>query len=382
MQKAEIDPKDFVTTLHQRHANLAIALHNAGIDVLALNPGPTLTYLTGLEFHLMERPIMGFFRPHSPTILVLPELETPKLSQYPLPLQALTYGENPASWPHVFRQAAVTSELSPGRVGLEPTRLRVLELWLLADAAHDAGFVTAEQVIADLRMIKDEFELAAMQKAVHIAQEALQATLPIIKIGTSEKEIAAELTLQLLRHGSEPAMAFTPIVASGPNSANPHAVPTDRRLQAGDLLLIDWGARYEGYVSDLTRTFAVGEIDAELAQIAEIVRQANKTAQAAVRPGLSAGAVDLVAREVITQAGYAEFFTHRVGHGLGMEGHEPPYMFSENELELLTGMTFTIEPGIYLPGRGGVRIEDDFVVTQDGGRSLSDLPRELIQLSG
>lgn len=380
MQQEEINHEAFFKKLHQRHANLAVALHNAGLDVLALNPGPTLTYLTGLEFHLMERPIMAFFRPHSQTILVLPELETAKLSLYPLPMQALTYGENPASWPHVFRQAAMTARLSPGRVGVEPTRLRVLELWLLADAAHDAGFVTAEQVIADLRMVKDEFELDAMQRAVVIAQEALQATLPAIQIGVSEKEIAAELTLQLLRHGSEPALAFTPIVASGPNSANPHAVPTDRKLQRGDLLLIDWGARYDGYTSDLTRTFAIGDVDPELARIAEIVRKANLAAQAAVRPERSAGAVDYAAREVIKQAGYGEFFTHRVGHGLGMEGHEPPYMYSENELELLPGMTFTIEPGIYLPGRGGVRIEDNCVVTQAGSRSLSDLPRELIQL--
>ena len=380
MEQAEFDREALTQILHQRHASLAVALQTAGVDTLALNPGQTLTYLTGLEFHLMERPIMAFFQPHSPMVLVLPELETAKLAQYPLPLQAFTYGENPAIWAHVFRQAAATAGLSPGRVGVEPTRLRVLELWLLSDAAHDAGFVTAEQVVADLRMIKDEFELAAMQQAVEIAQKALQAALPAVKIGVSEKEIAAELTLQLLRQGSDPTLAFAPIVATGPNSANPHAVPTHRKLQEGDLLLIDWGARYNGYVSDLTRTFAIGKVDPELAQIAEVVRQANLAAQAAVRPEISAGMVDQAAREVIARGGYGKFFTHRVGHGLGMEEHEPPYMFAENEAKLLPGMTFTIEPGIYLPERGGVRIEDDFVVTQQGGRSLSDLPRELIQL--
>lgn len=370
----------FEASLQQRHARLANALENAGLDALALNPGPTLFYLTGLEFHLMERPIVGIFRPNSPTILVLPELEKAKLAAYPLTLQSFLYDENPAGWPRIFKQGAMIAQLNGQKVGIEPGRLRVLELRMLEDAAHDAGYVSADNVIAELRMTKDDREISAMRKAVHIAQEALQATLTFIHPGVTERQIASVLTRHLLEMGSSPEMPFMPIVASGPNSANPHAVPSDRTLQNGDLLIIDWGARFDGYVSDLTRTFAIGDVEPELEKIAAIVADANQAGRLAARPNLSAGQVDFAARQVIEQAGYGEYFFHRTGHGLGMEGHEPPYMYAENELELEIGMTFTIEPGIYLTGRGGVRIEDNVVITPGGCESLSDMPRSLVRI--
>ena len=193
----------------------------------------------------------------------------------------------------------------------------------------------------------------------------------------SEKDLAAELSIQLLQAGSDSDFPFPPIVASGPNSANPHAVPSERILQTGDLLLFDWGARYEGYCSDITRTFAIGEIDPELRKIYDLVNQANSSGRETGKPGLQAGDVDRAARSIITQGGYGEFFTHRTGHGLGMESHEPPYMFAENNLSLEEGMVYTVEPGIYLPGKGGVRIEDDMVITAGGCLSLTDFPREL-----
>lgn len=366
--------------LNLRQSRLAVSLQTAELDALALNPGPTLTYLTGLEFHLMERPVVGLFRPHSALVLILPQLESGKLAHYPLPIQAFTYGDNPATWGTAFRQAMKSARLNSARIGIEPRRLRVLELRFLEEAAHKAGFVSAENVIENLRIAKDEQEVSAMQQAVDIAQAALEATLPKIQIGMTERQVVSELTLQILIHGSEPDLPFTPIVASGPNAANPHAVPGDRKLQAGDLLIIDWGARYNGYVSDITRTFAVGDIAVELAEIAEVVRQANLAAQKAVRPGLSAGVIDRAARQVIEQAGYGKYFIHRTGHGLGLEGHEPPYLFGENEEELAAGMAFTIEPGIYIPDRGGVRIEDNIITTPEGARCLTSLPRELVQV--
>jgi Xaa-Pro dipeptidase len=175
-------------------------------------------------------------------------------------------------------------------------------------------------------------------------------------------------------------MPFSPIVAFGPNSANPHATPTERQLAEGDLLLFDWGAAVDGYFSDITRTFAVGDVDPELTKIAGIVKEANAAARAIGKPGLPISAVDKAARNVIELAGYGEYFTHRTGHGLGMEGHEEPYIRGDNEQLLETGMTFTIEPGIYLPGRGGVRIEDDVLVTENGLESFTDYPRELTRV--
>jgi Xaa-Pro dipeptidase len=186
--------------------------------------------------------------------------------------------------------------------------------------------------------------------------------------------------LILLRHGSDPVFTFPPIISFGPNTANPHSFPSERKLEAGDLLLFDWGATYHGYASDITRTFAIGKVEPELAHIAQVVQQANAVARTLAAPGVAAGDIDLAARQVIEQAGYGKFFTHRTGHGLGMEIHEPPYIRSGSSFLLQHGMTFTIEPGIYLPGRGGVRVEDNCVITADGVEIMTSLPRELIVL--
>ena len=178
--------------------------------------------------------------------------------------------------------------------------------------------------------------------------------------------------MQLLKHGSE-LNAFLAYVSAGPNSANPHASPTERKLQKGDLLVVDWGAAYDGYISDLTRTFAVGEVDAEYEKIHKIVQEANAAGRAAGKPGVPCANVDKAARDVIEKAGYGVYFNHRTGHGIGMEGHEEPYMRGDNMQLLEPGMAFTVEPGIYLPGRNGVRIEDNGVITEDGADVLSDM---------
>ena len=366
--------------LLKRQQKIAHAITTHGLDALALNPGPSLPYLTGLHFHMSERPVVVFFGINQDPIIVLPELEALKVEKLPYSIQAFPYDENPANWAKAFRGAIHAGSFEKGRLGVEPRSLRFLELEYLKEAAPKAKFVSGEAVVAELRMRKDKTEIAHMKEAAEVAQAALQATLPKIKPGLSEREIASELTLQLLQHGSQAKIPFSPIVSGGPNSANPHASPTDRKLELGDLLVIDWGANVHGYFSDITRTFAIGEVDPELRRIAEIVKDANAAGHATAKPGVAAGQVDDAARRVIAEAGYGEFFTHRTGHGLGLEGHEEPYIRSDNPLPLEKGMIFTIEPGIYLPGRGGVRIEDDVVVTSDGLESFTDLPRELIIL--
>ncbi len=363
-----------------RQKKLTESLEHFNLDTLALNPGPSLPYFTGLEFHLSERPVVVFFSPDNPPIIVLPELEAPKLQNLAYEIQAFTYGENPATWEEAFNAAFKEGGFAQGEIGLEPRAFRVLELNLLQKAAPRANFVSGENCVAKLRMQKDEPEIEAMRKAVNIAQSALRSTFPYMKVGRTEKEIAAELTMHLLRHGSNPHLPFSPIVSGGPNSANPHASPTDRPLASGDLLVIDWGANVDGYYSDITRTFALGDVEDEFCKIADIVKQANDAGQAIAGPGVSASAIDNAARKVIDDAGYGEYFTHRTGHGLGLEGHEEPYIRGDNDQKLEAGMTFTIEPGIYLPNRGGVRIEDDVVVTETGIESLSDLQREIITI--
>jgi Xaa-Pro dipeptidase len=372
--------RDADSIYQTRQMKLAAALGSADLDAVVLNPGPSLYYLSGLHFHLSERPVVLIFSREGSMVIVLPELEAGKVENLPFEVRAFPYGEDHASWREAFRRGAQAASLEGLRVGVEPRRLRVLELRLLEEAAPRAQFTAAEETLASLRMYKDEAEIAAMRQAVDIAQRALQATLPAIQTGMTERQLASELTLQLLRNGSDPDLPFAPIVASGPNSANPHAAPSDRRLVSGDLLVLDWGASMKGYLSDLTRTISLGEPRPEHARIAQVVLEANAAARALAAPGVRAGEVDQAARAVIEEAGYRQYFTHRTGHGLGLEGHEEPYIMASSSLALEAGMTFTIEPGIYLPGQGGVRIEDDFLITSSGGESLSDLPRDLIIL--
>ena len=363
-----------------RQDKLKHILQSAALDGLVLNPGPSMIYLTGLHFHLSERPVLVFFMPDKIPMIVLPELEQEKLKNLPFEIQPFAYGEDPSQWEIVFRNAIQNSKLGSKRIGVEPRQLRLLEFRLLSDAAPKAEITSAEDSVSKLRMYKDQNELSAMRKAVDIAQKALMATLPQVKIGLTEQEIAIELTLQLLRAGCDPQVPFAPIVSSGPNAANPHATPSDRKLSPGDLLVIDWGASYEGYISDITRTFAIGKLEAEYEQICKVVLEANFAGRMSTKPGIPIEVVDKTARAVIEAAGYGKFFTHRTGHGIGMEGHEDPYIRSGNLMLLEPGMTFTIEPGIYLPGKNGVRIEDDVVITQSGVECLTSLPRELRQL--
>jgi len=363
-----------------RHTRLAKALKTAGVEALVLNPGPSLTYLTGLHFHLMERPIAVIFTPDQPIAIILPELEIAKLNALSFPVQAFTFNDDPATWQDVYSRAVQATQIEGSRVGVEPTRFRVLELRFLETAAPNAQIVSAESVVASLRMCKDATEISAMRKAVEIAQRALQATLPLMRIGMTEQDIASELILQLLRAGTHADMPFAPIVSGGPNSANPHAFPSARKIVPGDFLVIDWGASFNGYISDLTRTFAIGKVEPELQKIYDTVKQANAAGRAVGRPGIPAGDVDRAARAVIESAGYGKYFIHRTGHGLGMEGHEEPYMHAANQLILAPGMTFTVEPGIYLPDYNGVRIEDDVVITADGAESLSDFTYDLITI--
>lgn len=349
---------------------------NEKLDAIALNPGPTLSYLTGLSFHLSERPTVVLITDKNLTI-ILPRLEAGKLASIASNLKPFFYGDDPQEWQGVFDQAVRQTGVNARHIGVEPAQIRFLELNYLQNASPDSRLVGSGSLFARLRMRKDDAEIASMRKAAIIAQDALLCTLGSLRLGMSEAEIAAELTVQLLRHGSDPDLPFQPIVGSGPNSANPHAIPTDRPLRSGDLLLFDWGARADGYCSDITRTFAINHLSGQLAEVYRTVERANAAGREASRAGVPAGDVDAATRAVTQTAKMDQFFTHRTGHGLGLEMHEDPYIFAGNPLLLEEGMTYTIEPGIYLPDVGGVRIEDNVAVRADGTDVIINLPREL-----
>jgi Xaa-Pro dipeptidase len=362
---------------HPRLDKLTSALQASDLDAVVLNPGPTLIYLTNLHFHLMERPVVFMIARDQDPVIVLPELELPKVDLFQYKVKAIAYGEDPSDWDKAFRKAAQVLDLDGKRIGVEPRQMRLLEFHHVKAGAPEADYPDATNLLAALRLRKEQTEIEAMRRAVRIAQSALEATIPLIKIGMTEKELSSELVMQLLRHGSQPELPFTPIVSGGPNSANPHATITDRKLQHGDLLVVDWGATEQGYISDLTRTFAIGEVEPEYEKIHKIVQKSNTAGRATAKPGIPCANVDKAARDVIEQAGYGKYFTHRTGHGIGMEAHEDPYMRGDNMQLLEPGMAFTVEPGIYLPNRNGVRVEDNVVITETGADVLSDMPREM-----
>ena len=349
-----------------------------GLDALALVPGPNLFYLTGLSFHLSERPIVALLPVDAPPVIVLPALEAVKVEQTTVVLDVFPYTDEEGYTP-AFQSACAALVLADSSIGVEPLRMRLLEVRLLERHAPGCQLVPAGEVLTEQRMRKDEYELEQMRRAIAVTEAALRTTMRQVRAGMTERQVAALLMVEMLQAGGE-AMAFPPIVVAGPNAASPHATPTDRPIQMGETIIVDCGATVGGYAADITRTFALGALQPELARVHEVVRAANAAGRAAAGPGTPAEQVDRAARAVIKEAGYGEYFIHRTGHGLGLETHEPPFIVAGNERPLEPGMTFTVEPGIYLPGRGGVRIEDDVLVTPTGAESLTTFPRPLIDL--
>ncbi len=362
--------------LASRWLRLQEALRQENIELMALVPGANLFYLTGLSLHRMERPIVALFPREGEPALILPSFEVEKARMVPIPWRLFPYTdeEGPEG---AFRSAAEALSASRRPIAVELLAMRVLEWSMLARAFQAPEPIPAEPVLARLRMAKGPEEIAAVRRAVAVAEAALRIWLPQVRIGMTEREAARRLVQACFAAGAD-ALAFDPIVVAGPSAALPHATPSDRPMGQGELMIVDFGVVVDGYVSDLTRTFALGEPDPEWRRIYEVVREANAAGREAVRPGIPAEAVDRAARSVIEAAGYGAYFTHRTGHGLGLEVHEPPYIVAGNTALLQPGMTFTVEPGIYLPGKGGVRIEDDVMVTETGGESLTTFPRELI----
>jgi Xaa-Pro dipeptidase len=359
----------------QRIAQLLQLAAHADLAAVAIMPGPNMQYFTSLHFHLSERPTLAIFPVAGQPALICPAFEATKTQRSSVAWQLFTYvdGQEPLEALHAACHAL---QLDQKRLGIEAYKMRVLELRLLEKAAYALTCEPAEALIAQLRMIKDADEIAAMRRAIEITERALDDVLAAVRVGMTERQVASLLTQALLQHGAE-GLAFEPLIQSGPNAALPHATAGERVIQSGEVLLLDFGITLDSYNSDITRTFVLGDASAEIKKIYELVKQANAAGRAAARPGAAGQDVDRATRKVIAEAGYGQYFTHRTGHGLGLEGHEPPYMVEGNAVPLEVGNTFTIEPGIYIPGLGGVRIEDDMVITENGAESLTTYDREL-----
>ncbi|MFB6979628.1 aminopeptidase P family protein [Streptomyces scopuliridis] len=355
-----------------RMARAAGSAAEAGLAGVLIAPGPDLTYLTGYRPTAdTERLTMLVVAAGQDPVLVVPTLEAPDAARAPgapaLTLRDWTDGKDPY---------AVTAPLldPAGRFGVSDNAW-AMHLLGLQQALPGTSYVALTEALPMLRAVKDARELSRLAAAGAAADAAYGDILKVRFAGRRETDVAADLAALLLEHGHS-QVDFT-VVGSGPNGADPHHEADDRVIVHGDMVVLDFGGLKYGYGSDTTRTVHVGEPGAEERRVHDLVREAQQAGFEAVRPGAACQDVDRAARAVISGAGYGDYFIHRTGHGIGVTTHEPPYMIEGEERPLVPGMCFSVEPGVYLPGRFGVRIEDIVTVTEDGGRRLNNTPHEM-----
>ena len=342
------------------------------MDLLAVAPGDDLRYLLGYSPHADERPCYLLLT-GAGAAFVVPGLNAAQAEQHVrVPMFAYTDAEGPAK-----AVAAARSRLgdrSPRRLGVDDTMRADFVLTLQA-AYPDARLALGSEVIAPVRMRKDPDEIEALTRSARHADRAVEDVWAACRPGVSEQELADVAAASFRRSGSQEVL-FTGI-ASGPNGAFPHHHPGDRRLGAGDSVVIDVGGRLAGYASDITRVASIGAPSARYRQVHAIVDEAVRTAIGVITPGTPLKDVDLAARGVIERGGFGQYFVHRVGHGLGISGHELPSVTHENAMPVDEGFVFSVEPGVYLPGEFGIRLEEIVYVDRAGAHRLSALPRDV-----
>ncbi|MBM4420250.1 MAG: aminopeptidase P family protein [Chloroflexi bacterium] len=342
-----------------RRARAATVLREVGLDALLLSPGSDLTYLSAYRMFTSERLTCLVLQQDGAATLVVPGLEAARAREAAPDLALATWEETDDSVDSVVRI------VGRGRSLAVADQMWAAHLLALQSGLAPAQTVPASTVTRSLRERKDAGEVDALRDAAAGADRAYAAFEGVAFAGRAEHEVASDIA-RLLRAEGHREVHFT-IVGSGPNGASPHHESGDRRIQSGDAVVLDFGGTTGAYCSDITRTVRVrGEPDPELARVHDTVRRAQERALGAARSGVAASAVDRAAREVIEEAGYGRYFIHRLGHGIGLDGHEHPYLVAGNDQPLAEGMAFSIEPGIYLPGRFGVRLEDIAVIGASG----------------
>jgi len=370
-----------VTALRARLDRAASAAASAGVDALLVTPGSDLRYLLGVAGESFER-LTCLVLPASGTpVLVVPKLEQPGYAAVPTD----DLGVEVAAWVDGEDPYRLVTDLL-GRQGGGLRRVAVadmmpaLHVLRLRDSQPEADQVLAGPVLRELRMRKDGAEIAALRAAGEAIDRVHARMAEWLRVGRTEAEVGADVGAAIVEEGHTEA-AFV-VVGSGPNGASPHHALGDRVIEPGDVVVVDIGGPVaEGYNSDCTRTYALGEpAQPDVADTYAVLLDAQRAAVRVVHPGAIAGAVDAAARDRIAAAGFGEYFIHRTGHGIGLDVHEEPYIGAGSDLELRPGMAFSVEPGIYLPGRWGARIEDIVVVTEDGVQPLNNRPHELAVL--
>lgn len=354
--------------------NAQKAAQEAGVDALLVTPGPDLLYLTGYHAIALERLTCLVVPAYGDPVLVAPNLEVPAAQASPVgqlgvPIQGWAEAEDPYALVNELAGSAATVALSDSMTAAAVLRLR--------NAMPEAHQQLAGPVLRQLRMIKSAAEIQHLRRAAYAIDRVHEQVPGLLRPGRTEREVGEDIAEAILEAGHV-TVDFV-IVASGPNGASPHHEVSDRRIEVGDPVVVDIGGTMpSGYCSDSTRTYAVGFAPDSFLAYYDVLKDAQRRAVESVRPGVTAESVDAAARSVIVEAGYGNHFIHRTGHGIGLETHEEPYIISGNDEPLLEGMAFSVEPGIYLPGEHGARIEDIVIVTADGVESLNNTPHELV----
>src|SRR5690554_3192141 len=359
---------DMEFAYEDRLRRLRVAMIERGVGAVLLSVGPELPYFTGYEAFPTERLTMAAIT-DSEAVIFVPRLEAPKVPKGPLPVRA---------WDEVEDPIELITRLvgTPDRVAIGEQTWSAFTL-ALQGALRCSEWIGAGELIRELRIRKDEYEIQALATAAsHADSVAARLAREVRFAGSSEAEISARIREILVEEGHDRAL-FS-IVASGPNGASPHHDPTSRVIQPGDLVICDFGGSVWGYRSDTTRTFSVGEPTPKQAEVHQVVAVAQQAAIDAVRAGVACQEIDRAARSVIEDAGYGDYFIHRTGHGIGLDVHEEPYLVEGNERLLEEGMAFSVEPGIYISGEFGVRIEDIVICGSSEGRVLNQSPRALV----
>jgi Xaa-Pro aminopeptidase len=372
-----------LVTIDRVHAARDIAAET-GVDLLVLTPGSDLRYLSGYNAHAMERLTALVVPRLGEPFLVVPRLEAPMVDASP----AGGLGLELLAWDETDDPFALLARTTTARLGSTPTRVAVgARSWAehalgVQRALPGSSLEIASPVVDRLRMVKSAAEVEELALAGAAIDRVHARMADWLRVGRTEAEVGADIAAAIIEEGHT-GVDFT-IVGSGPNGASPHHELSGRTVQAGDLVVVDIGGETAtGYRSDCTRTYVVGgSASPDVAEWYAVLQAAQEASTAAVRPGVTAEDVDAAARRVIDDAGWGEHFIHRTGHGIGLDTHEAPYIVAGNELPLEPGMAFSVEPGIYLAGRCGARIEDIVVCTDDGVRNLNGGRRELVELPG
>lgn len=343
-------------------------------DILMVQTRPNVFYLSGFDANPHERLLAVVLFKEDDPIVICPNMEVNQISAVFSQGAVIGYSDSENPWEKI--KTYITSRALPHQnIALESSiSWQRLTNW--QQIAPDAFFHEADALLSTSRVIKTADELQVLEEAALLADEGIQTGIAHLKEGVTEMEVVAAIEYTLKRKGVR-EMSFSTMVLFGGKGGDPHGVPGTKTLQKGDGVLFDLGVMWKGYASDITRTVFFDHVTEEQRQIYETVLKAQKQAVSLVTPGQKIGALDSAAREIITEAGFGDFFPHRIGHGLGIEVHEFPSMNAENETELKEGMVFTLEPGIYIPNSAGVRIEDDVVVTSDGAQCLTQFTKEL-----